>query len=71
MTVEPLSIREIRQTVAAVAAYLPAEHAAYIRAMPQDDVGTVVEAYVAARGTGSRLPEALIKRMHQTLAWTA
>jgi hypothetical protein len=71
MTVEPTSIREIRQTLAAIATFLPADHAAYIRAMPQDDVGTVVEAYVAARSTDVRLPQGLVEAMHRTLAWSA
>jgi hypothetical protein len=71
MTVEPMSVREIRQTLAAIAAFLPADHAAYIRAMPQDDVGTVVEAYLAARSNDVRLPQGLLDRMHRTLAWSA
>ena len=71
MTGESLGSREIRQTLAAIAAYLPPAHAAYIRAMPQDDVGTVAEAYVAARSTDSRLPQGLVERMHRTLAWSA
>ncbi|MFL6060849.1 MAG: hypothetical protein ACJ72E_06440 [Marmoricola sp.] len=71
MTAEPMSRREIRQTLAAIAAFLPTEHAAYIRAMPQDDLGTVVEAYLAARSTESRLPQGLVDRMHRQLAWPA
>lgn len=71
MKVDPVSVREIRQTLAAITTFLPAEHAAYIRAMPQDDVGTVVEAYVAARSTDARLPQGLVEKVHQQLAWSA
>lgn len=62
-TVEPMSPREIRQTVAALASCLPAEHAAYIRALPQDQFATVAEAYVAARSSEARVPRALLERI--------
>jgi len=60
---EPMSSREIRQTVAALASCLPTEHAAYIRALPQDEFATVAEAYVAARSSDARVPRALIDRI--------
>ena len=66
--VEPLSSREIRQTVAAAATFLPADHAAYIRALPQDQFATVVEAYVALRSSNARAPGALIHRLQGVLS---
>jgi hypothetical protein len=65
---EPLSSREIRQTVAAAATYLPADHAAYIRALPQDQFATVIEVYVALRSSDSRVPGALIRRLQGFLS---
>jgi len=62
-TVEPMSPREIRQTVAALAHCLPAAHAAYIRALPQDQFATVAEAYVAAHSSGARVPRPLLERI--------
>lgn len=62
-TVEPMSSREIRQTVAALASCLPIEHAAYIRALPQDQFATVAEAYVAARSSAALVPRALLERI--------
>lgn len=62
-TEEPMSAREIRQAVATLASYLPAEHAAYIRALPQDEFATVAEAYVAVRSSNAPVPRALIDRI--------
>ncbi len=61
---EPMSPREIRQLVAALAGYLPEEHAAYIRALPQDEFATAAEAYVAARSSDAALPRDLLDRIH-------
>jgi hypothetical protein len=62
-TVEPMTAREIRQTVAALASCLPTEHAEYIRALPQDQFATVAEAYVAARSSDARVPRDLLVRI--------
>lgn len=60
---EPMNSREIRQTVAALAVYLPPDHAAYIRALPQDEFATVAEAYVAARTSCAPVPRSLMARI--------
>ncbi len=60
---EPMSSREIRQTVAALASFLPTEHAEYIRGLPQDQFATVAEAYVAARCSGTQVPRDLLARI--------
>ncbi len=62
-SVPPMGSREIRQTVAALASCLPPEHAAYIRALPQDEFATVAEAYVAARSSGCAVPRELLVRI--------
>lgn len=62
-TPEPMSSREIRQAIAALASCLPAEHAEYIRGLPQDEFATVAEAYVAARSSDARVPRDLLDRI--------
>lgn len=61
--VQPMGSREIRQTVAALASCLPPDHAAYIRALPQDEFATVAAGYVAARSSNTRIPQALLERI--------
>lgn len=61
--VEPMNSREIRQTIAALASYLPADHAEYIRALPQDEFATVAAGYVAAVSCGAPVPRSLLERI--------
>lgn len=61
--VQPMGPLEIRQTVAALASCMPADHAAYIRSLPQDEFATVAAGYVAARSSNAPVPPALLERI--------